>query len=186
MGFAAKKRSRYTTVSVWFHWLSAFLIVIQIWTGFTFHDMARGPARDAMFDWHKLVGVTILLLAVARLLHRLVVPPPALPKKMPGWEKAAANVSHIALYALMIIIPYTGIAAVSARADGGMIDLKFGLQFPTLPGASLVGDIGSIHELLAKLLIGLLVLHVLAALYHQFGPTKIASGRMWPFKSKRV
>ena len=176
-------KTRYTTVSAWFHWISATLIFVQLYTGFTFHDMDRGPARTDMFEWHKLIGVTILVLAIARLLHRLTVPPPALPDAMPGWQKLAARASHFLLYAAMIFIPYTGVANVAGRAEGGMIDLKFGIPFPALPGDTPLGNLGESHETLVKLLIALMIVHVAAGLYHQFGPKRIGAGRMPPFKS---
>ena len=58
---------RYDNGAVLLHWLTAALVLAQIYVGVTFHDMERGPARGEWFEWHKTIGVTILILALVRL-----------------------------------------------------------------------------------------------------------------------
>ncbi|MEQ7873288.1 cytochrome b/b6 domain-containing protein [Sphingomonas sp. ASV193] len=167
---------RYRPSVIALHWISAFLIIAQIFVGLKFGDMPKGPARMDLFAWHKLIGVAILLLALARLGVRLMNPPPPYPADMPTWERAVAVWTHRLFYFLIIALPVTGLAAVSGRAVGGMTDLKFGLKFPVVP----IPGIGESHELLAWGLIGLLALHVLAALKHQFIGDSPVKRRMSP------
>lgn len=175
--------NRYAAISAWFHWISAALILVQFWLGFTFHDFPRQSAERALyFGWHKTVGVVLLLLVLARLINRFLVPPPAMPKGSPRGEKLLANVTHWSLYALLLLLPVTALMHLGGRAKDGMVDLNWGLRFPALPGEAATGlDLGHVHEFLAKVMIGLLVLHVLAALYHQVRRDR-AAGRMWPFR----
>ena len=53
---------RYSNTTVAFHWITVALVLTQAYLGFTFALSDEGPARDAVFVWHKTLGVIILLL----------------------------------------------------------------------------------------------------------------------------
>ena len=171
---------RYSSLAIAIHWVSAALVLTQIYLGFTFHDFPRGsPERTEMFMWHKTVGVVILLLSLVRLAVRLIDAPPPFPEDLPKWERRAAVWNHRSFYFLLIALPLTGLAAVSKGAKNGMTELVGGLWFPVLP----IPAIGEAHELLAFAMIGLLALHVLAALKNQFLVGGPVAGRMPPFRA---
>ncbi len=171
---------RYGRLAIAIHWLSAALILIQVWLGFTFHDLPKGTAERAeFFLWHKTLGVTILLLGLTRLAVRLIDAPPPYPADFPKWERRVAVWNHRAFYFLIIALPLTGLAAVSK--GGAWTDLMFGMIFPTLPMPAL----GEAHEVLVFATIGLLVIHVLAALKNQFLNRGPVADRMPPFRSTR-
>lgn len=171
---------RYGGLAVAIHWLSAALILTQIWLGFAFGNFPKGSAeRVELFTWHKTVGVVILLLALTRLAVRLIDAPPPYPEDFPKWERRVAVWSHRLLYFMMIALPLTGLAAVSKGATGGMTQLAFGTWFPVVP----IPALGGAHELLAYAMIGLLAVHVLAALKNQFLTGGPVAGRMPPFRA---
>lgn len=171
--------AQYRGVVVAIHWISALLIVAQIWFGLVFEDYARGtPERAFYFEWHKTLGVLILLLAIVRLGVRLFDPPPPYPQDFPRWERMVAVWSHRALYFLMIALPLTGLMIVSK--GGATTELVGGYEFPTIP----LPAIGEAHEYLAYGMIGLLGLHVVAALYNQFVAGGEVVERMPPFGRK--
>ena len=174
---------RYSNAAVTLHWLTAVLIVVQVWLGFTFADMPKGPARMEVFTWHKSVGVTILLLALIRLAVRLKNPPPPFPLELSRWERIVAVWNHRMFYVLIIVLPLTGLIAVSGR--GATTALVGGIPFPTVPGMSEAGSelSGGIHEVLVFVTIALLVLHIGAALKHQFVDRSRVAGRMPPFRA---
>ena len=176
---------RYSNAAVTLHWLTAVLILVQIWLGFTFADLPKGPARVEVFTWHKTVGVTILLLALIRLAVRLKNPPPPFPEELPRWERLAAVWNHRIFYFLLIIIPLAGLVAVSGGATKSTTGLIGGIPFPLIPGISEGGGeiSGGVHEILVFAMIALLVLHVGAALKHQFFVPSRAAGRMPPFRA---
>jgi cytochrome b561 len=176
---------RYTNGAILLHWLMAALVVVQVWIGFTFHNMPRGPERADMFLWHKTVGATILVLAIVRLIWRLMHKPPPFPDDLPHWERIVAVWNHRIFYALLIVIPLTGLSAVSGGAEEAMTPLKFGLALPVIPGLSeAAGDLfGGVHEALVKLTIALLLIHIAAALKHQFIDRARVAGRMPPFQA---
>lgn len=177
---ADRRAMRYSTIAASFHWLSVVLILAQIWLGFTFKDFPKGSVeRGFYFDWHKTVGVAILLVALARLAVRLMDPPPPFPEGTPDWQRMLARWTHRILYALMILLPLTGLMAVSR--GGAMTSLVGGLSFPTVPD---IAGLHETHEAMAWGLIVLLGIHVAGALRTQFFEGGPIAGRMPPFRAR--
>ena len=177
---SGKQAIRYGGLVVAIHWLSAAFILTQIWLGFAFGDLPKGSAeRTELFAWHKTVGVVILLLALTRLAVRLIDAPPPYPADFPKWERRFAVWNHRAFYFLSIALPLTGLAAVSK--GGAWTKLVYGMNFPTLP----IPALGGTHEALVYVLLGLLGLHVAAALKNQFINRGPVADRMPPFRSTR-
>jgi cytochrome b561 len=175
---------RYSNVAVTFHWLTAALVLFQIWLGFSFAEMERGPEQADLFTWHRTIGALILLVVLARLTYRLLNPPPPYPPQLPFWERVTGTWNHRLFYLLLIAMPIGGLLAVSGRAKGPTITLLGGIAIPKVPGISEgLGEIaGDVHKLAAWLLVALIVLHVAAALKHQFVDHNRVAGRMPPFK----
>jgi cytochrome b561 len=163
---------RYNSVSIILHWvLGAALIAIFIF-GTYMVDLPFSPQRLKLFNWHKWAGISILVLSALRLIWRLSHPAPALPAKielaMPGWQLLAHKLTHVALYALFFIVPLIGWAYTSAA---GFPVVLFGLfPLPELIGAdkALAILIKPWHQISAFALAGLVLLHIAAALKHQF------------------
>ena len=175
---------RYSRGAATFHWLTVILVLSQIYVGFRFGDLPRGPARIELFTIHKTLGATILIVTLLRLGYRLINPPPPYPAELPKWDRFIAVWSHRVVYTVLIALPLTGLIAVSDRAKDGWVDLIWGLQIPALP----IGDgelFGEIHEVLVWTTVALLVIHVAAAIYHHLIVRDSASGRMPPLPSTR-
>ena len=177
---------RYASPAVAIHWIVVALLLTQVWLGFTFADMARGPARAEYFTWHKTVGATILVLTLIRLGYRLMNPPPPYPESMPDWRRTAAVWSHRLLYLLMIALPLTGLTAVSGVSSAPTTPLAGGIPLPTIPGVSkAAGEMSAgVHEVLVYSTIALLVIHIGAALYEQFAARDGVAYRMPPFRPR--
>jgi len=177
---------RYSNATVAFHWITVALVLFQAYLGFRFGWSEPSPDRDYVFLWHKTVGVVILLLTFARLAYRLKNPPPPFPPELPAWERILAVWNHRLFYTLLIAMPIVGFIAVSGYANGPTTPLLGGIEVPVIPGVSReTGDLaGEIHELSAFLLIALILVHVGAALKHQFLDRWRGSARMPPFTSE--
>lgn len=177
---------RYSNVTVALHWITVILVLTQAYLGFTFALSKDGPARDAVFIWHKTIGVLILLITLARLAYRVKNPPPPFPPELPAWERYAAVWNHRLFYLLLIAMPIVGFIAVSGFANGPTTPLAGGIQVPVIPNISKdVGEMaGEVHELAAFLLIALILVHLAAALKHQFVDRWRGSARMPPFSSQ--
>ncbi|MCH8614654.1 cytochrome b/b6 domain-containing protein [Sphingomonas sp. SM33] len=176
---------RYSNTTVTLHWVTVLLVLFQAYLGFRFGLSEPGPGRDNVFVWHKSVGVVILLLTLGRLAYRLKNPPPPFPPELPAWERFAAVWNHRLFYLLLIAMPIVGFISVSGFADGPTTPLIGGIQVPVIPGISKeTGEMaGDVHAMSAFLLIALILLHVGAALKHQFVDRWRGSARMPPFTS---
>src|SRR5271167_1175015 len=96
----------YGAVAKTLHWLIAFLIVAMLVIGWLMTTLPRENAyKFPLFQWHKSIGILILLLSLLRLGWRLTHSAPPLPAKMPAWEKFAARATHWLFYVLIIGMP---------------------------------------------------------------------------------
>ena len=179
---------RYKAIVVWIHWITALVVVTQVVIGFTFHRvLERGtPERMELFAWHKTVGALILLLALIRFAVRLMYPPPPYPANFPKWERFLAVWNHRLFYVLLVALPLTGLLAVSGRAEGGLVPLKFGLALPAIPGLPEENAFGDWHVVLVFTTLALVVLHVGAALWNQFRSETNVADRMPPFRAREA
>src|SRR5476651_1150557 len=121
---------RYTSTAIVLHWLIFALIACGFTLAVYMVDLPLSPHKLKYFSWHKWTGVTIFLVALARLAWRLTHRIPALPANFPLWQRRAASAMHALLYALIVIIPVTGWLYSSAA---GVPTVYLGLiQFPDL------------------------------------------------------
>ena len=165
---------RYSAVAILLHWLIALLILIIAALGLVMTHVKLAPLWQFRFyQWHKSIGITILVLAALRLLWRLTHRPPSLPEAMPRLEKRAATGTHVLLYGLILGLPIVGWALVSASPLNIPTVLYGVLRWPDLPIPKALPGVGPTAKLLglvhaygAYVLIGLVVLHALAALRH--------------------
>ena len=183
-------RTRYGTVAMSLHWLIAALVIANICLGLYFSGLNRDdPNLFALVQTHKSIGLTVLTLSVVRLAWRLVNPVPPLPPGMNAVTRFAAHASHFLLYFLIIAIPLSGWALVSA-SPLGLPTMYFGLfEWPHIGFLAdltraqkepLRHDFGAMHVVLAWSAIALVPIHILAALYHQFIRRDDVLKRMWP------
>lgn len=165
----------YSRVARWLHWTMGLLIVGNLAGGFL-HDV--NP--ELIMPLHKSTGLLLLTLAVVRILWRITHPAPPLPAAMATWERATASFTHAILYTLMVLIPLSGWVLVSA----GDWPLEFfGLfevpKFIVEHSKEFRHVMEERHEQLAFAMIGLLVLHIGAALRHHFILKDGMLARMW-------
>ena len=168
------RAGRYATIAIALHWTLAALIVLQVVLAGRMEG--RTPEAFAVMQLHKSVGITVLLLSLARLAWRLVNPPPPEPATLARWERLASQAVHWAFYVVMIGMPITGWIAVSASRFA-FPTLLFGVvPWPHLPGLADLApaarevwrEVGETsHGLIVKGFYGLIALHVMGALKHQ-------------------
>jgi cytochrome b561 len=132
------------------------------------HDLPLSPTKLQLYSYHKWIGITVLLLAGLRVVWRLTHRPPPLPDSVVRWQRQASAVVHGLLYVLILAIPLSGWLMSSAK---GFPVVWFGvLPLPDLVGKDkALGDLlVEVHQTLNFTLLGLVVLHVGAALQHHF------------------
>jgi cytochrome b561 len=172
--------THYGAVAKSVHWLMAFMLVGSFSLGFYMHDLAVSPLRLKLFSYHKWLGVLAFILVVLRLGWRWTHRPPALPAHMAPWEKRAAEITHRLLYLLLFAAPLSGWLMSSAK---GFQTVLFGvLPIPDLLSKNppLGAALAEVHETLIWILLGVIVLHSLAALKHHFIDRDDVLSRMTP------
>ncbi len=173
---------RYTGTAIGLHWLMALLLVTAFSVGLYMADLPFSPQRLKLYNWHKWAGVTILSLAVLRLLWRLSHRPPAdIP--MPAWQARAAHLTHSLLYGLFFAVPLVGWAYSSAA---GFPIVWFGvLPLPDFVPVdkALAESLKPWHGYLAWTLAVLVVLHLAGALKHHFIDRDGLLRRMLPHRA---
>ena len=160
--------SRYTRVAVWLHWTIAALILAQLVGGIVMHKLPNSVSfKFEAYQMHKSFGLVVLALSLVRLGWRLTHRPPAVLATHAPWERALARITHVAFYALMILVPLAGWAMISNSALPSPLFLS-PIDIPKLPVGGSVDLWAEIHEYLAFAMIGLLALHVAGALKHHY------------------
>ena len=142
----------YARPQVMLHWLIAALVLAQWFSADAmedfferYEDMGPPGFPDGSAIFHAGGGATILVLMILRIGARLRFGAPPLPADLPRSLALAAHLNHYAFYAVLILMPLTGVGAL----------------FVTTESADL-------HELLKTLLLLLIAAHVLGAAFHAF------------------
>jgi cytochrome b561 len=171
---------RYTRTAIALHWLIALLIFIAFPLGWYMSDLQLSPTKLQLFSYHKWMGITVLLLAIGRIVWRATHRPPALPDSIPRMQQIASHIVHGILYALLFAVPISGWMMSSAK---GFKTVLFGV----IPLPDLIAkdkELGKlleiVHQSLNYFLLLLVVLHVAALIKHRFIDRDDVLARMLP------
>src|SRR5574337_296425 len=160
--------TRYSTIGVTLHWLTAIVVLVAFVYGpGGSESRVYAASRDFDRQLHETLGLVVLGLAVIRVVWRLAAATPALPA-LPRWMTIAARSTQIALYVLLFALPAT--AATGAWLEGHPLTLLAGVRIgPLLPESHAVGAaIAEIHTWLGDAIMWLAGAHAAAALVHHF------------------
>jgi cytochrome b561 len=168
----------YGLVAKLLHWLIFLLIAAQYAIGSIMPHIGRKTVDEGWVSWHFSVGAAILFFIVIRLGWRLLHPVPLIPTMAP-WERTLSGFTHWTLYILVLAMTLLGWAATNSR---GWDVRLFGIV--TLPqlapkGSAWGHECGDIHNVLVYVLLGFILAHVAAALYHHFIKHDQVVGRMF-------
>lgn len=182
--------ARYTRLAMVFHWVIAVLITINVALVLTV-DALPDTFERPVINLHKSIGLTVLGLAIMRLLWRLTHPAPAFPPGYALWERKSAHAAHIVLYVLIFLMPITGWIHDSAWKGApthplnlfGVIPwFRIGIIAHQDPATKeqIHSLFSAIHSSLAYVLYAMVAVHVAGALKHQFLDRQPELQRMWP------
>jgi cytochrome b561 len=147
------------------HWLMAIMVLTMLFIGVSMVSTLK-PRYLTLISIHKPLGISILVLAVLRLGVRWRLGAPPLPDDLPRAQALAAKLSHVVLYALLIVMPLVGWGMLSA--GGYPIVLYGSLHLPKiLPhDDQLHAVLRTTHTVLAYVFFATILLHVAGALFH--------------------
>lgn len=187
----------YTRPARRFHWLVAFLILLQVPIGlymsYRGNEMPgvneKGEPVNGVWDAttgflyssHKVIGLTILFVVLARLIYRLTQGAPASDPSLPGAMKGGSHFVHWSLYLLLLMLPVGGYLGTSY---GRYLEV-FGIPLPavTPEDKDMSKELFEWHETGAWILIAFVAVHILAAIYHRFIRKDRVVERMLPGKT---
>jgi len=160
--------ARYGAVPKALHWATAVLVIAGWLLGQLGDDLPHGM-HSAGVVVHISIGMTVFTLLVARLIWRLVDPPPPPEKTSFGAvADVGAKLVHVAIYALLVAIPVAGILTQFARGHALPVFGIFDVPSPWVRDRAFAGSMIGIHELLANALMVLALAHAAAALTHHY------------------
>lgn len=178
--------AKYGAVTKTFHWLTVLLIVTVIPLGVIAHgapfetneDLSR---KALLFSLHKTVGVTIFVVALARILWAFSQPKPGLLNAGKPLESLAAETVHWLLYGSLVIVPLTGWITHAATTGFAPIFWPFGQSLPFVPKNEAVAHTAStLHMIFERVMVLSLLLHIAGALKHHFIDKDATLRRMLP------
>ena len=177
----------YSTLQRTLHWLTVLGLIIIVPLGFYMVQRYFATEFDALtkqlFNVHKLLGLLLLATVAIRLGVRLARGvPPHVPPIAP-WQHVAAEATHWAIYALLLVVPVLGWMGASAY---GLLTLPFGLRLPEIVAnnGDYAGKVLQWHLRGAVVLCMLVAAHVGAALLHRFVFKDQVLQRMWPSRRR--
>lgn len=171
---------RYTKVAIWLHWVIALAVIANIGLAMLTEDLPRETHRAAM-NIHKALGIAVLALSVLLILWRVGHKPPPPPVGTPAWQKPVSRMVHFTFYGLLILLPLSGWVWMSAADRPIYFFGLFTMPSIVAPSESLADTLHDRHEVLGLAMLALVVIHILAALKHQFFDRTGLIGRMNPF-----
>jgi cytochrome b561 len=162
-----KQVSRYHPLLVTLHWLLAVLIIATLVVGFFL--LAAMPNSDpqkiSVLRVHMAVGMLILaLMAIRFVVRTLTARPERATTGYPLLDRIAP-ITHHGFYVLVLLMVGSGFTTAILA---GLPAIVFGGSGAPLPTSFMIFPSFVAHGWIAALLAGFIVLHVLAALYHQF------------------
>ena len=181
---AAQDASRFDPVSMAFHWATVLVMVWMFASAWSIGLAGDAAGAARMLTLHRSMGVILWVLVLARLTWRLgFARRPPLPADLPAVQRLAASLNEGALYALLLVQPLTGLTQSLAR---GKPFVLLGVEVPKLMARDkgLVGLVHEIHELTAWALLGLIGLHLSAALFHGLVRRDGVLASMWPARPR--
>lgn len=183
----------YTKTAIRLHWVIAALIVFMLAGGFLMEFLPDDnlALTVMVFNWHKTIGMLILLLSVLRLVWRLTHKPPALDASIKSWEALLSKAVHVLFYGFMIGMPLIGWAIIStSRFPSKLFNVVPLAKLPILrdytgDARARINDLfEEIHEIFAFMAIALILLHIIAAIKHHRADG-VFMARMMPSINKK-
>ena len=174
----------YSSTARAYHWIVVALIAIQAPVGL--YMVYRGgtlniwdATTNNLYSTHKLVGVIILLFVLLRLGYRLTAGAPHPEPTLEPWQRSVSEIVHWAIYLLLLVVPILGYIGVSMYPALTIFG-AFNLPAITGPDKPTAEAIFGWHGYAAFTLLGLVALHIGAAIYHNIIRKDNVLGRMLP------
>jgi cytochrome b561 len=156
----------YPPMSKLLHWLVAAAVLTTLPVSIAMGRVAAGPAQDFLFNFHKSLGILILVLMVLRLINRVVAGAPPPEPGIEPWHKVMSSAVHGLLYVLLVTMPIVGWIANSAYGAATPFFGLFTLPKLVADNEALAKQLFTLHTWAGFLVILLAGMHIGGALFH--------------------
>ncbi|MDF3023734.1 MAG: Cytochrome [Alphaproteobacteria bacterium] len=172
---------KYGAVSKTFHWLTSITVLCLLGVGLYMVRADKNAALIPIYGLHKSFGILVLTATFFRVLWHVYSKKPPLVRGMALWERVAAHAGHFFLYICLFGMPLSG--WIMSSAFGRTVTVFGVLPLPNLveKNDGLAENLSALHEYLAYALIGMIAVHIGAALKHHFISKDATLKRMLPF-----
>lgn len=157
-----------------FHWLSALLLMGMVPAGLIMTRIAEGPLKQSLYRVHVLLGLSVLVITVIRLIWRFVEPWPPAPPGLSPVRTKVFTWNHILLYVVLVALLLSGI---------GMLLLSSVSLWPMTLDPEAIQDVPprAVHGILSKVFVLLFLMHLGGVLQYQLrkGDTLSRMGITW-------
>ena len=162
--------ARYAPSARWLHWLTAVLVVVVIVFGIwiRYFEPADEAFKLRLYNIHESFGVIVFVLTLIRVVNRWRHPPPPLPPDTPAVIRLAAHTSHMALYALLLLMPVIGFLATNAWGFPLSVFGVLPLPVPLGKDEALAKILSFLHWCGAITIVLLIGAHLMGVIYHTF------------------
>jgi cytochrome b561 len=148
------------------HWFIAFLFLCELFVGFIMSDMNQSNFKMNLYDLHKSLGFSILILFIIRVFCRIFTTAPKIPEQISCLEKKLSKIGHFSIYLFSFIMALSGFFGTFFKGYSinlfNLIEMKSFVAVNNQFG----GFLFDIHEVVAQILIILLFIHVSAVFKH--------------------
>lgn len=173
--------SKYNIWSLSLHWLMLFLLV-AVYLAIELRELyPRGSdMRNAFKDWHFILGLSVWVLLLLRLVARFLHQTPVINPPLVKWQAIGSKIVHLLLYVFMLSMPLLGWLIVSYE---GHTVVYFGIELPQLVvvNEAMAETLEDIHETVGEAGYWLVGFHALAALFHHYVVKDNTLKRMLPW-----
>ena len=179
---------RYAPIQRWIHWLMAIIVLSTLAGGLTIGLMGfkgvtetfGAPLRDVLYEYHKTFGLIVLGLMVLRLYFRFEIARPDYDPPLPVWQRVVSSLVHYGLYLCLFAMPILGWLATDA-ANFPVEFFHWNLPQFIAKDKPMADALYAAHEIVGWVLIGLIALHIGAAIKHWLIDQDGVARRMNPF-----
>jgi cytochrome b561 len=158
----------YPASSKWLHWLVAISVLVTIPVGLILPYLQPGPTQDGLYNFHKSIGVVILVLMVLRIINRFAIGAPASEPGLEPWKRTVSSAVHGSLYLLLVVQPILGYWANSAFGASTPVFGVFELPPLVAQNEDLATRLFALHRWVGVAIALIAAMHIAAALQHYF------------------
>ena len=157
-------KSKYGIISIFFHWITLLILLFQIPIGFYLVDLEFSDFKISVENYHSILGIFLFYITLSRLIWKTINLSPDENSPIKNWQLIISKINHWLLYITLFTITISGILKKLLSGETvNFIITSISLDYFDF---ELVELSEKIHGNAAIFLLMLIVIHVLAVIYH--------------------